>query len=1102
MRAPSLVALVLGALLMLVPSSASAQAVTGTLLGNVTDSSGAAIPGATVTATDVDKNTTRSTVTNESGYYIFNSLASGNYTVDAEIQGFKKTARQGVKVDVNTTVRVDLSLSVGQMTEEVTVAAESPALQTDRTDTGRILESKMVSELPLTFNRNFQSLSMTVPGITRPHREHSQFFNSQDSLRYEVNGQPGMASNTLIEGLDDNQKTGLLQVIIPAADALETVSISTSNYDAEFGRSGGAVTNVTIKSGTNDLKGSAFFFGNNEKTNAGDYFSHQKAPTKFVNGGFTLGGPIVKSKLFFFGDYQRTLDNLGSVYRATVPTLAMRNGDFSASASKIYDPYTPGADVSGANRVAFPGNMIPQDRISPIAKKLLAFIPEPNIVAPLGQNNWQKAQVREKTTDGFDTKVNYTISAKDQMSYRVSFMRPVVFDPGAFEQYGGPANGGFAGTGTNTSSSTAVTWTRVFGPKTVLDVRGGLNYYHNVTATQGNGLTTSSDVGIPGANLDEYTSGISYFNIAGYTDPLLGFSASQPWDRSEKTWSVVSTLTKMMSTHTVKIGGEWRHNRDMLLQTQDAGGPRGRFNFTSSGTTTPADQSTSSSVANAFAAFLLDWPATVQRDLKVIDQPGTQHMGTFLYMHDKWQAKSNVTVDLGLRWEYYTPLQGLEGKGTLANYDPTTNTIRVAGYGDLNNALNVKNTFTNFNPRTGVSWRLNDKNVVRAGYGASTIPFPDNRYAFNYPVKQNYNGTSANGFQRQGSMAEGFPAPALLDIPADGIIPIAGTSLANATLDVIPTTLREGTLHSWNVAFQRELPYRFTVDVAYVGNRGVNIVMDVDTNAGMKYGAGNAGRPQVATFNRTGTSRTRTNDNKTHYNALQMKIDRRWSNGFLVTNSYTYSKSMDYANENGGINTPIDFSTSWGRSNFDRTHNYVNTVIYELPWGPRKKWLNEGILANIIGGWQISNIFVAQSGVPLSITASTTLFNTPGNTAYANLVGEQKILGGLGPGNLYFDPTAYAQPAAGTQGNMKRNSGPEGPGFWELDSSLFKRFAIGTKRYAEIHVDMYNTTNSVRWDNPNTGFSAATTGNTFGQIQRIAIGSSPRTMRFGFRFVF
>jgi len=184
----------------------------------------------------------------------------------------------------------------------------------------------------------------------------------------------------------------------------------------------------------------------------------------------------------------------------------------------------------------------------------------------------------------------------------------------------------------------------------------------------------------------------------------------------------------------------------------------------------------------------------------------------------------------------------------------------------------------------------------------------------------------------------------------------------------------------------------------------------------------------------------------------------------------------------------------------------VNTVIYELPWGPNKKWLNEGLLGKIIGGWQISNIFVAQSGTPLSITASTTLFNTPGNggnqTAYADLVGTQTILGGLGPGKLYFDPKAYAQPANATQGNLTRNEGPEGPGFWELDSSLFKRFAVGGKRYAEIHVDMYNTTNSVRWGNPNTGFSAATTGNTFGQIGGIAAGSGPRTIRFGARYVF
>ena len=247
--------------LLAMPTLASAQAVTGTLLGNITDSSGAAVPGATVTAIETQTNINRTTVSNETGHYIFSSLKNGTYTVEAEVQGFRKVIRQNVRVDVNTTMRVDLTLELGQVTEAVTVSAETPLLQTDRTDTGRLLESKVVTEIPLGFNRNFQGLLVTVPGATRPFRPHSQFFNSQDSLSTEINGQPRMANNTLIEGLDNNQKTGLLSVIIPAADALETVSVSTSNYDAEFGRSGGAITNVTLKSGTNDFRGSAFFFG-------------------------------------------------------------------------------------------------------------------------------------------------------------------------------------------------------------------------------------------------------------------------------------------------------------------------------------------------------------------------------------------------------------------------------------------------------------------------------------------------------------------------------------------------------------------------------------------------------------------------------------------------------------------------------------------------------------------------------------------------------------------------------------------------------------------------------------------------------------------------
>jgi len=1102
-------ALALIATLCAIPSSASAQAVTGTLLGNITDSSGAAVPGVTVTATEVDTTVSRTAVSNEAGHYTFPSIQNGKYTITAELQGFKKVSRPNIEVAVNTTVRVDLTLEVGAVTEAVNVSAESPVLQTDRTDTGRIIESKMVTDIPLTFNRNFQALLVTVPGATRPHREHSQFFNSQDSLSTEVNGQSRLANNTMIEGLDDNQKTGLLQVIIPAADALETVSVTTSNYDAEFGRSGGAITNVTIKSGTNQLKGTGFVFGNNEKTNAGDYFSHTKAPTKFLNTGFTLGGPIVKGKLFFFGDYQRTIDNNGYVVRTIVPTALMRQGNFTEVANGIYDPLT-GA-VNGSGRTAFAGNVIPSNRISPIALKLQSFIPMPNTVAPLGQVNFVQAQTREKTTDGFDVKVNHTLNQRDSLIYRVSFMRPKLFDPGQYGIYGGPANGGFAGTGVNNSSSTAVNWTRVVNAKTVLDVRGGLNYYRNETKTQGDGLTTSTEVGIPAANINEFTSGLSQISIGGYSDPVLGFSASQPWDRWEKTYNINGSLTKLFTSHTVKMGGEWRKNTDMLLQTQDAGGPRGRFAFNASGTGNPADAASTSGLANSYASFLLDWPNTVQRDLKVLDQVGTKHWAVAGYIQDKWLIRSNITADLGLRWEYYEPLKGILGQGALANYDPTTHSIDVAGYGSFDEKLNVKRNFAHFSPRTGLSWRLGELSVVRAGYGASTIPFPDNRFAFNYPVKQNYNGSATNGFQNAGSMATGFPAPALLAIPSNGVVPIAGTALQNATLDVIPEGLQEGTLHTWNVAFQRQLPYNFSADVAYVGSKGVDLVMDLDTNASMVYGSGNNGRAMFATFNRTGTNRTRTNQGKSRYNGLQMKIDRRFRNGLLMTNSYTLGRSMDLANENTGIGTPIDFDLSWARSDTDRLHNYTLSTVYELPFGPNKKWGGDSLVGKALGGWQVSALFVAQSGLALTIGGNGTTLNTPGNAAFANLNGDQKVIGndggttadgrpgGLGPGLYYFDPTVYSQPAAGVQGNMQRHNGPEGPGFWQLDGSLFKRFMISGSKYAEFRVDAYNVTNSVRWGNPGTGFSVAA-GNTFGQITGTA--GSQRSIRFGGRFVF
>src|SRR5213594_1751232 len=317
-----------------------AQAVKGALLGNIVDSSGLALPGVTVTITEVNTNISYSAITNESGNYVFSNLKDGTYHVSGELSGFRRVVRDGVDVPVNATLRVDLKLEVGAIEESITVVGESPLLQTDRADTSRIIESIHLAEVPLGFNRNFQGMMITVPGALRLQRPHSDFFNAQDSLSTNVNGQSRLANNVQIEGIDDNHRTGLLTTLIPSAEAIETVNVTTSMYDAEFGRAGGAITNVTLKS------------GKNEKTNAPGYFSHTNPPTDYLETGFTLGGPIQRNKLFFFGDYRHITDHAGRTTRAIIPPLAFRNGDFTAASTKLYDPSTGSGDGTGRTTFA------------------------------------------------------------------------------------------------------------------------------------------------------------------------------------------------------------------------------------------------------------------------------------------------------------------------------------------------------------------------------------------------------------------------------------------------------------------------------------------------------------------------------------------------------------------------------------------------------------------------------------------------------------------------------------------------------------------------------------------------------------------------------
>jgi hypothetical protein len=446
-----------------------------------------------------------------------------------------------------------------------------------------------------------------------------------------------------------------------------------------------------------------------------------------------------------------------------------------------------------------------------------------------------------------------------------------------------------------------------------------------------------------------------------------------------------------------------------------------------------------------------------------------------------------------LRWEYYDPLVGLAGKGSLSNYDPATNSLNVSGYGNFADDFGLKKDLDNWNPRLGATYRLDEKTVVRGGFGASTTPFPDNRYAFNYPVKQNNNFSAPNTFAAAGSMATPFPAPIVLTVPENGIIKADSSLLLSQSYWHVPADLEQGTLYSYNVAFQRELVWGLTGEVAYVGNRSDDILTRFPMNAGMTPGLDRAGQPFYVKFGKTAGVENLGWKAKTRYNALQAKLDRRFRNGWLVTNSYTYGKSWDYHSENGNPSTPADLQRSWGLSDFNRKHTYVGTFVWSLPWF---KDSDAGILYWVLGNWQVSGILTAQSGTPLNITTSNATLRAPGNTQFPNQTGEVSYTDGYGPGKKYFDVTVFAAPPANAFGSRSRNMGDLfGPGFTNLDFSIVKQFNFGGSRMGEFRVDIWNLPNTLHHNNPDTSFGST----TFGEINS---GYGERQMRFSLRFLF
>jgi hypothetical protein len=1092
------------------------QAVSATLLGTVTDSSGAAIAKARVTATETSTGAIHESVTNDSGNYTFPDLTPGRYSVTVEASGFKKETHQNIDLLINSSTRVEFDLATGSVSETVLVTTAPPLLQTDRADISTKIESKQIADLPLGTNRNFQSLLNLVPGTAPATYEHSQFFNAQGALQTRANGLPRQGNLYQIEGIDDDERTGLLQIIIPPAEAIQSVDISTNNFEAELGRATGAVTNVILKSGTNAFHGSAFEFIQNNAVNARSYFGGPLGHLSYNYFGGSIGGPIWKDKLFFFGDYLRTSDHEKIANTFTIPPpqfytpSAQGFIDLSAplkadGTGQIYDPAT-GDGTAGQPRAKFANNQIPISRVNPVSLKILqelGKVAQPNqnqanLASP--QNNFFINLPFTKTTDSFDTKIDFVLNERNHFSGRYSFQRVVTFQAPAFGAFlGGPAGGGgFQGTGNQKSYSVGVNYDHVFSPTLFTEVRVGVAHLRNNAQPSDYGSNDATSIGIPGVNISQFTSGQvgifignGIFGTPGQNYPLIGYSASIPWIRGESNIDFVNNWTKVIRNHTVKAGVDLRRVRDDLLQDQTFS-PRGAFTFAENQT---SQLNAKTNVANTMASFLLDLPSQVGRDVNTYF-PAYRQWWFFAFASDKWQVTPKLTVDLGVRWEFYPPATP-KIAGGFTNYDPVNNNLVVAGVGSNPSNLGMQTRYRYFAPRTGFSYRATDNTVIRGGFGISYTPFPDNNYAYNYPVRANnsYGLVGSSAFTPAvlsdgvtvATFQAGFPAPVPVAIPSNGIIPANTKTLLAQQYFVVPLNYKNPYVESWNVAVQQALPGNMSLQLAYVANHGVNMGGNVDINNPSTYGGGATSKPENIAFGRTASTQQIFRGFSSNYQSLQAQLNKRFSNGLAFTSAFTWGKGLNYMDgDDGGIKFFINQRRNYAPADYDRTLNYEQSFTYELPFGRGHSRLNTGIAAVALGGWKLSGIISVVSGTPFTVYANGGTLNTPGTAQTANLTGPYKVTHGIGSNTHWFDTTAFTQPAGCTVspcqlGNTGRNQF-RGPGYIQDNLSVFKSFNLFREAALETRFEAFQLSNTPQFNNPNAGSGSIITAGNFGQV--------------------
>jgi hypothetical protein len=1056
---------------------ARAQILYGSIIGNVRDSSDAAVPGAKIQITNTQTNEARDAITNADGSFSFPTVQSGTYDVRVSHEGFQSYNRKSVAVSINTAVRVNVTLQVGAVNETVSVSAEAAALQTDRTEVRGEITDKTLVDVPVPGQRNYQYMLVNIPGITPPSSAHSVPSNPSRALTFGANGGTRSSVNVRIDGASNtNIWLPHISGYVPALESIETVNVVTGTFSAEQGLAGGAAVNVQIKSGTNDFRGSAFWYNLNNGMKAKPFFNPAGArnPKLVYNQyGGTFGGPIKRDRIFFFASYEGTADREYAQRFATVPTAAMKRGDLSASTRTVYDPQT--GDPDGRNRTPFAGNIIPANRISPVISKLLPLIPLPNQPGEILANNYLATGGYLFDRRTLDTKVNIDVATKWKSWVRFSILDYTMDNQGSLgELIGAPISGagGNVGSGFGKTATFTIGNNFLLSPTFFVDAHFGYTLMDtNVQQPRLEENLGRDFLGIPGTNgTRTFEGGWPRFTIGSFA--TLGVpDAFMPYFRHDPQFQYAANATKLHGSHSFRFGMDLLRLHLNHTQPEFSGaahGAQGGFNF--GGGPTLRNGGDAANEYNSWGSFMLGLPNNYGRLLQVDDTYTTRSWFQNLYFSDKWQATRGVTLSMGLRWEYF-PMPTRADRG-LERYDFINNKMLVCGVGNVPQDCGTAVSKNNFSPSLGVAWRTSEKMVIRTGFGINYDPWNIARsLRTNYPVLVVLNGESPNSFSWAGRIEQGIPSIPKPDL-GNGIIPIPSNYAVVSTGD----EYKRSYLMSWNFTIQRELGGGFLGQVGYVGTRQVNQLGNLDLNAGQVIGAGNAGRPFLSTFGRTVTTQLITPVGHTKYNALQASLARRFANGFQVNTAYTWSKAVGVCcndNSDGGpqiqkLDAMFLNSAAMG---FDRRHHFTTNVIYELPFGRGKRLATSGALAALLGGWQANSMLQLSTGTPFTVASDGASLNLPGSAQRADQVkSEVKRFGNVGRGQAFYDYTAFArvtQPRFGTAGfNILR-----GPGIVNMDLGLFRSFHVTERFKLQFRAEAFNATNTPHFSNPSNNIA-------------------------------